>query len=73
MFELTISTRLDKQSYLSKLYKDLHEEIKSVGGVAVKENHNGRCYFSFAVKKENKDYFKAKVLDYIVFMIVDDY
>lgn len=73
MFELTISTRLDKQSYISKLYKSLIDEIKSVSGVAIKQNFKGRSYFSLAVKSEDKDYFKAKILDFIVYMIVDDY
>lgn len=73
MFELTISSNFDKQSYISELYKKLESEIKSISGVAIKQNYRGRSYFSMAVKKSQKDYFKSKILDYIVFMIIDDY
>lgn len=73
MFELTISTSLDKQAYISRLYKNIASEIKSFSGVAVKENHSGRSCFSVAIKKSNKDYFLTKILDEIVAIIVDDY
>lgn len=73
MFEFTISIKLDKQSYISKLYSDLHEEILSMGGIAIKENYQGRCYFSFAIKHENKEYFKSKIINYIIYIIVNEY
>lgn len=73
MFELTISTSLDKQSYINELYKKLLPEIKNVSGICIKENLNKRCHFSIAIRKEEKEYFKAKILDHIVFMIIDDY
>ena len=73
MFELTISTSLDKQAYITKLYKKLAPEIKNISGVAIKENYRGRSYFSLAVDKTQKDYFISKILDEIVFIIIDDY
>ncbi len=73
MFELSISSSIDKQAYISKLYKLLSSEINKSGGVATKHNYHGRSHFSMAVKKTQKDYFKSKILDYIVFMIIDDY
>lgn len=73
MFELTISTGLNEWHYISNLHKKLLPEIKSVSGVAIKENHNGRCCFSLAVKDEYKELFKAKILDGIVDIIVNEY
>lgn len=73
MFELTISTSLDKQAYISKLYKVLEPEIKSVSGVALKENYHGRSHLSVAVKESKKEYFKAKILDYIIDIIINEY
>ena len=73
MFELTISTSLDKQAYISKLYKKLAVEIKKCSGVVIKQNYRGRSYFCMAIKQSQKDFFKAKILEYIVFMIIDDY
>ena len=73
MFELTISTGLDKQAYISKLYKMLEPEIKSFSGLIIKQNRNRRTYLSLAVKKDKKEYFKAKIIDFVVFMIIDDY
>ena len=73
MFELSLSTTIDKQSYFLELYKMLAHEIKQDGGVIAKENCNGRTYLAIAVCKSKKEYYKAKILDYILFMIVDDY
>lgn len=73
MFELTISTSLDKQSYITTLYKNLLPEIKNASGVVLKENNDGRTFFTIAVNKEHKDYFLSKIIDHIVFMIIDDY
>lgn len=73
MFELTISCNIDKQAYISQIYKKLSPEIKSASGLAVKQNYQGRSHFSIAVKDHEKDYFKSKIIDHIVFMIIDDY
>lgn len=73
MFELTVSTTIDKQHYISRLYKLLSPEIKNHSGIVIKQNNSGRSYFSFAVEDTHKDYYKSKILDFIVFMINDDY
>ncbi|MBQ8424475.1 MAG: hypothetical protein IJX17_00455, partial [Clostridia bacterium] len=46
---------------------------KSEYGIAIKVNYLGRSYFSIAVAEKIKEYYKTKILDYIVFMIIDDY
>lgn len=73
MFELTLSTTIDKQVYLSKLYSKLSCEIRQDAGVVTKQNHNGRAYLALAVDESKKEYYQSKVLDHIVYMIIDDY
>ncbi len=73
MFELTLSTSVNKQKYLCSLYKQLADDVKSDGGIITKHNHQGRSYLAIAVTVDKKEYYKAKLLDYILFMIVDDY
>ena len=73
MFELTLSNAIDKQSYFTELCKKLSPEIKQDKGVIAKENSNGRTHLAIAVNESKKEYYKAKILDYILFMIVDDY
>ena len=73
MFELSISTTTDKQHYICDIFNKLKKEIKCDEGVAIKCNYSGRSYFSFAVPDKKKDYYKSKIMDYIVFMIIDDY
>ena len=73
MFELSISTTSDKQHYICDIFNKLKKEIKSDEGVAIKFNYSGRSYFSFAVSDKKKEYYKSKIMDYIVFMIIDDY
>ena len=73
MFELTLSTTIDKQVYLSKLYSKLSSEIRQDAGVVTKQNHNGRAYLVFAVDESKKEYYKTKILEHIVYMIIDDY
>ena len=60
MFELTISTTSDKQSYIDDIYQKLNPEIKKDLGVIVRQNYGGRSYLSLAIKPEKKDYYKAK-------------
>ena len=69
MFELSISTTIDKQHYIQELYEKLKDEIKSEYGIAVKFNYCGRSYFSIAVSEKKKEYYKSN----IIFMIIDDY
>ncbi len=73
MFELTLSTTIDKQNYLSKLFSKLSAEIKQDAGVLVKQNNSGRAYLAMAVDEKKKEYYKSKVLDHILFMVIDDY
>lgn len=73
MFELTLSTSIDKQQYLHVLYKKLQQEIKSGGGIITKHNHLERSYLVLAVHSDKKEYYKSKIIEHIVFMIVDDY
>ena len=73
MFELTLSTTIDKQMYLGELFSKVSSEIRQDEGIIVKQNNNGRAYLALAVDDEKKDYYKSKILDYVLFMIVDDY
>ena len=73
MFELSLSITLSKQRYLSKIYKELSAEIKACGGVITKHNHSGRNYVVIAVPKDKKEYYKSKILDIIVAVIVNNY
>lgn len=73
MFELTLSTTIDKQVYLGNFFSMLCKEIRQDEGVIVKQNNNGRAYLALAVDDNKKDYYKSKILDYILYMIVDDY
>ena len=73
MFELTISTTLDKQSYISELLKKLKAEIAKDKGVIAKEHVGGRSKLAIAVPLEKKEYYKAKILEHITYMIEDDY
>lgn len=73
MFELSISTSIDKQNYINDLFKKLSLEIKKDAGIVVKQNYYNRAYIAIAIDKKKKDYYISKILDSIVFMIVDDY
>lgn len=73
MFELSISTTLCKQHYIQELYDKLKDEIKNDKGISVKQNLYGRSYFAIAVPEKKKEFYKSKILDFIVFMIIDDY
>lgn len=73
MFELSISTTTEKQKYISDIHKKLALEIKSDGGIAIKQNFQGRSYFALAVPESKREFYQAKILEYITFMIIDDY
>ncbi len=73
MFELTLSTTIDKQRYLGEFFSRFGQEIRGDSGVVVNQNSNGRAYLAIAVDEAKKEYYKAKILDYILFVIVDDY
>ena len=73
MFELSISTTSDKQHYINDIFDKLKDELKADKGVGVKYNYGGRSYYSIAVLEKKKEYYKSKIVDHIVFMIIDDY
>lgn len=73
MFELTISTTADKQAYIDDIFQKLNPDVKRDLGVIVRQNYGGRSYLGLAIKSEKKEFYKAKILDSIVFMILDDY
>ena len=73
MFELTLSTTIDKQTYLGDCFNLLHQDVKQDAGIIVKQNNNGRAYLALAVDENKKEYYKSKILDYVLFMIIDDY
>ena len=73
MFELTLSTTIDKQVYLSEIFQKLNQDIRQDEGIIVKQNSDGRAYLALAVNENKKEFYKAKLLDYILFMIIDDY
>ena len=73
MFELTISTSFADSEYISKFYDKLKDEIKNNSCLIEKLSCFNRTYLTFAIKEELKDYFIAKILDEIVFIIIDRY
>lgn len=73
MFELSVSTTVDKQSYINELYKKMFYEVKKDSGIVIKQNYRGRSFFAIAVDDNKKEYYRSKVLDYVVFMVIDDY
>ncbi len=73
MFELTISASIEKQKYIDKIFKELSSEIKTDGGIAAMQNHSSRSSFAMAVPAKKKEYYKSKVLEFIISMITDDY
>ena len=73
MFELTISMAFADKKYISNLYDKLKDEIKNNSCLIEKINCFNRSYLTFAIKKELKDYFIAKILDEIVYIIIDRY
>ncbi len=73
MFELTISTALADSDYIYKFYEKFKDEIKRNSCLIERMNCFNRCYLTFAIKNELKDYFIAKFLDEIVFIIIDKY
>lgn len=73
MFELTVSTSVDKQKYTLQLFKKLEAEIKKDGGITAIQNFGGRSSVAMAVPMRKKEYYKSKVLEHVTNMIIDDY
>lgn len=73
MFELTLSITIDKQKYLIDLQKKLLEEIKDDSFLAVCHNDNGRTFLAVASNESKKEYLKAKILNGILEIIINEY
>ena len=73
MFELTICLSFERQKYLSDFYKSVAPSTKKDAGIIIKHNSNNKSYVSIAVEEAKKEYIKSKVLDFIVFVIENDF
>lgn len=73
MFELMVSISQDKSKFIENLHSKLCGEIKRDNGIAVKQNFDGRASLAIAVPKQKKEYYKSKILDEIIFIIIDEY
>ncbi len=73
MFELMVSITQDKQALIHDLYLKLSGEVKKEKGIIAEHNYNGRATISVAVPEKKKEYYKSKILDHIIFIIIDEY
>ena len=73
MFELSLSTSIDKQKHICDIYKNLFLMVKTDGGVIAKHNHQNRSYVVIAVPENKKEYYKSRILDLVVIIIVNYY
>lgn len=73
MFELTVSTNKAKASDISFLMSFLKAPIKSIKGIIVSEEFDGRVKAAIAVPDESKDYAVSLVFDAISEVIIRDY
>lgn len=51
----------------------MYDEMKKDGGILIKQNYRGRCFLSFAIRDDKKEYYKSKLLEEIIFIVVDLY
>lgn len=73
MFELMVSISDDKSAFIDELHQKLGSEIKRDGGIIVKQNYDGRASLALAVQRQKREYYKSKILDEIIFVIIDEY
>ena len=73
MFEITLSIKADAQNYFCDIYKRLYGEVKKDSGILIKQNYRGRCFLAFALREDKKEYYKAKILDEVVMIVIDYY
>ena len=73
MFELSLSTSINKQKHICEIYKNLNLMVKADGGIITKHNHQNRCYVVIAVPECKKEYYKARILDLVSLIIVNHY
>ena len=73
MFELSVSMAIENQNLLQELCKKLMPEIKREGGVCAVINSGVRSNFALAVDSKKKEYYKAKILDFVTQTITGEY
>ena len=73
MFELTLCLAFDRQKYISHFYKSMLDFVKQEDGIIVKHNSGGKSYLSIAVNDNKREYIKSKVLDFVTFVIENDF
>ena len=73
MFELTLCLAFDRQKYIGQFYKSMLDFVKQEDGIIVKHNSGGKSYLSIAVNDNKCDYIKSKVLDFVTFVIENDF
>ena len=73
MFELTLCLAFERQKYFSQFYKSMIDYIKKDDGIIVKHNSGGKSYLSIAVNDDKREYIKSRVLEFITFVIEDDF
>lgn len=73
MFELTISLNVEMQDKIYSICRQLLPEIKKDGGICTILNTGVRCNLVMAVDSEYREFFKAKILDFVTNIIIDHY
>lgn len=73
MFELSLSISQDKQPQIHRIFEKLRSLVKADGGVIAEHNYDNRSSLAFAVPVSKGEYYKSKIADMIVFMIIDEY
>ena len=73
MFELTLCLNYERQKYLSEFYKQIASSIKKNAGVITKHNSGGKSYLVIAAAESQKEFLKAKILEFILQVIKKEY
>lgn len=73
MWEIIISTNKGHASSIDYIFNTLQEDVVAASGIIIKQFSCGRAKVSIAVKKEDKEYVKARLADAISETIVDCY
>lgn len=73
MFELTLCLSFERQKFISEFYKEISPSIKRDAGIIIKHNSGGKSFLSLAVSDDKKEYIKSKVLDFVTWVIENDF
>ena len=73
MFELTISTCKAKAKDITFILSRLRPKFKSMKGIIVCEEFDGRVYLALAVNEDKKDYALSLIFDAVAEAIIRDY